>query len=158
MKKITIIALHLGYGGIEKSIASLSNMLCDNYKIEIISTYKLYDKPAFKINKKVKIKYLMNEKPNKAEFIGLLKKGKLIESFKEGLKSIKVLYLKRKKVIEAIKNINSDVIISTRAFHNKLLGKYGKMNIVKIAWEHSHHNNNKKYIKALVKSCKNMNY
>jgi glycosyltransferase involved in cell wall biosynthesis len=100
----------------------------------------------------------MNEKPNKAEFIKLLKKGKLIESFKEGLKSIKVLYLKRKKMIEAIKNIDSDIIISTRAFHNKLLGKYAKEGTVNIAWEHSHHNNNKRYINALVKSCKNMDY
>ena len=46
MKKITILALHLGYGGIEKAISSLSNSLCEEYDIEIISTYKLYDNPA----------------------------------------------------------------------------------------------------------------
>jgi glycosyltransferase involved in cell wall biosynthesis len=158
MKKITIIALHLGYGGIEKAIASFSNMLCDTYKIEIISTYKLYDKPAFKINRKVKIKYLMTEKPNKIEFMSLVKKGKLIGAFKEALYGLKVLYLKKKKMIEAIKEIDSDIIISTRPFHNKLLGKYSKEGILKIAWEHSHHNNNKKYINTLIKSCKNIDY
>ena len=31
MKKITILALHLGYGGIEKCIAALANSLVDTY-------------------------------------------------------------------------------------------------------------------------------
>ena len=31
VKKITILALHLGYGGVEKAIASLSNILVDKY-------------------------------------------------------------------------------------------------------------------------------
>ena len=34
MKKITILSLHLGVGGIEKYISSLSKMLCDDYEIE----------------------------------------------------------------------------------------------------------------------------
>ena len=43
MKKITIFALHLGYGGIENAIINLANMLCDKYEVEIVSIYKLYD-------------------------------------------------------------------------------------------------------------------
>ena len=42
--KVTILALHLGYGGVEKAISSLSNILIDKYDVEIISVYKLYDK------------------------------------------------------------------------------------------------------------------
>ena len=45
--KVTILALHLGYGGVEKAISSLSNILIDKYDVEIISVYKLYDKPGF---------------------------------------------------------------------------------------------------------------
>ena len=41
MKKIAILALHLGYGGVEKSIAALANILCEKYKVEIICIYKL---------------------------------------------------------------------------------------------------------------------
>ena len=39
MKKITILALHLGYGGIEKCISTLSNSLIDNYEIEKSQKY-----------------------------------------------------------------------------------------------------------------------
>ena len=35
MKKISILSLHLGYGGIEKSITALANLLCEDYEVEI---------------------------------------------------------------------------------------------------------------------------
>ena len=54
-KKITIFALHLGFGGVEKYLSSLCKMLKENYDIEIISTYKVLDKPAFPFSEKVKI-------------------------------------------------------------------------------------------------------
>ena len=37
INKISIIVLHLGFGGVENSICSLANMLCDYYNIEIIN-------------------------------------------------------------------------------------------------------------------------
>ena len=43
MKKVTILALHLGYGGIENVISTLANTLSSKYDVEIISTYKLYN-------------------------------------------------------------------------------------------------------------------
>ena len=68
MKKISILALHLGYGGIEKCIVNLANALCENYDIEIAVCYKLYDKPSFDIDKRVKIKYLNKDiVPNNIE-------------------------------------------------------------------------------------------
>lgn len=66
MKKITILALHLGTGGAEKSIASLANILSEQNEVEIISTYRTTDKPAFDINPKVKITYLLGDlRPNR---------------------------------------------------------------------------------------------
>ena len=47
MKKISILSLHLGYGGIEKSIAALVNILCKDFEVEIACTYKLYYKPFY---------------------------------------------------------------------------------------------------------------
>jgi hypothetical protein len=82
MKKITILCLHLGVGGIEKYISSLSKMLEQNYKIEIISTYKTLDKPAFDFSDKVKIKYLINDRPYKEELKDSIKKLKLISIVK----------------------------------------------------------------------------
>ena len=155
MKKVTIIALHLGYGGIEKAITSLANSICDIYEVEVVSTYKLYDEPVFKLNKKVKVSYLIeNLKPNHKE---------LKEAFKSFIckqigTTLKILRLRKNKMISFIKKCNSDIIISTRDIHNRWLGKYAKANILKIGWEHNHHNNNNKYIKKVVNSVKNLDY
>ena len=152
------MALHLGYGGVEKYISNICNIIGNDYNIEIICTYKLYDKPAFKINDRVKIKYLINEGPNRKEITTAIKKRKIKDIINESLKSIKILFLKYKLNIKAIKQIDSDYIITTRDFHNKLVGKYARRDIIKIATEHNHHNNDEKYIKKVVNSVKNFNY
>ncbi len=160
MKKITILALHLGYGGVEKAIATLSNILVDKYDVEIISVYRLYDEPAFYIDNRVKITYLLDSalSPNKKEFKEALNLKNPIKIFKEGFKSTKILILKKNKMIEAIKKINSGIIISTRIEHNQLLSKFKNENIITIAQEHTHHNNDEQYISDLVNSCRNINY
>lgn len=159
MKKLTILALHLGYGGIERAISMLANSLADKYDITIVSTYKLYDEPPFILDKRIKIDYLIEDMiPNKNEFINSLKSLKFINTFKEGIKSIKILKQKKEKMINYIKNCKSDIMISTRDIHNEWLGKYGNENIIKIGWEHNHHNNNKKYINKVVNSVKKLDY
>lgn len=156
--KVTILALHLGYGGVEQYISSLCKMLDNNYEIEIISTYKVLDKPAFVFGDRVKITYLINDKPNKEEFKQALKDKNIINILKEGFKSIKLLYLKRVRNIYAIRNIYSEYIITTRSFHNKLVSYYAYDNIIKIATEHNYHNNDKKYIHSLINSIKGYDY
>ncbi len=156
MKKISILALHDGVGGAEKYISTLCLMLKDLYEIEVIFTYKskdkVYDYPGAQIT------YLINDISNREEFKNALKSKKFFLTFKEGIKSVKLLYLKRKLNIKAIKNITSDYIITTRAFHNKYVGKYAKKNIIKIATEHNHHNNNTKYIKKTLNCIKKLDY
>ena len=149
--KVTILALHLGYGGVEKSISSLSNILIDKYDVEIISVY---------IDDRVKIKYLLDTElsPNKKELKDAIRTKNPIKILSEGLKSVKILKLKSSKMIDAIKNIDSGIVISTRIEHNKLLSKYGNKNLITIAQEHTYHNENEKYIKDLVESCKNIDY
>jgi hypothetical protein len=114
MKKITIIALHLGYGGIEKCIANTANSLCEDYNINIVSVYKLYDKPPFKLNRKIKITYLMNDdtalkvdlykklfrklkiiKLCKALYNDYLKKLNFKGLFKDTLNSIKIQLIEK---------------------------------------------------------------
>ena len=142
MKKITILALHLNYGGIEKYIYSLTEMLKNDYKIEIISTYKVDINPAYNFDKKVKIKYLIDGKPNRAKLFN----------------SIKKLYLKYKLNIEAIKNIDSDIIITTRYFHNSLVKKYAKEGIIKIASEHNSCDDSIIYNNKVMKSVDGFDY
>lgn len=158
MKKIAILSLHLNYGGVEKAVSTLANMLCDDYKVEIICTYKMGNKPVYKIDDKVKIKYLIPYGPNKKEIKQNFKNFKIFNLLKEGIKAIKVLYLRKKTMIDYIKNSDADVIISTRVLFTNYLSKHGKESIIKIAQEHRHHLNDQKYIQNLNDACKNIDY
>lgn len=159
MKKISILSLHLGYGGIEKSIIALANLLCKKYEVEIVCTYKLYDKPVFDLNKKVKVCYLMDGyRPNRVEFKRALKKKKIFTALKEGLKSLKILHLRRKTMINYIKNSDADVIISTRDIFNAWLGDYAKSEVLKIGWEHNHYHDNYRYARNVIRSVYYLDY
>lgn len=158
-KKITILALHLGYGGVEKYISSLCRMLDSDYEIEIISTYNLLnDQTAFPFSNKIKINYLINNGPNKDEFKMALHNKNIIKIIKEGIISVKIILLKYIRNIFAIKKINSKYIITTRVFHNNLVKLYGRSDIVKIATEHNFHNNDSKYINSLINSVDGFDY
>lgn len=159
MKKIAILSLHLGYGGAEKSVAALANILCEKYETEIVCTYKLYEKPAFWIDERVKITYLVdNYTPNKKEFKDKLHQKRVISAFLEGLKSIKILYLRRKTMVKYIKNSSADIIISTKDIFDRWLGDYASPSVIKIGWEHNHHHNNKRYALNIIKSSWNLDY
>ena len=158
MKKVTILALHLGYGGIERAITDLANSLVNDYIVEVVSTYKVYDEPVNKLDRRVLVTYLSDLKPNKKEFKSALKRLKLISAFREGIKSLKILKLKKSLMVDFIKNCNSDIIISTRDIHNNWLGLYGKENVLKIGWEHNHHHGNMKYVNKIIKSCEKLDY
>ncbi|MBQ2639531.1 MAG: glycosyltransferase [Bacilli bacterium] len=159
MKKISILTLHLGYGGVEKSIVSLANILCKKYKVEIACTYKLYDEPVFDLDERVSVKYLVSDYvPNKREFLNELRHHRYIRAFKEGLKSVKILYLRRKTMVDYIKNTNANTIISTKDVFDRWLGDYGSPKTKKIGWEHNHHHNNKQYALNIIRSCKKLDY
>lgn len=157
--KIAIYALHLGVGGVEKYVITLANMLSSQHDVEIVSTYRIQEQPAFKVLPEVKVTYLLeNLKPNKEELRSSIKNKNFVEIIKQGFLALKVLWLKRRVNIKSIKKCNSDVIISTRVFHNNLIGKFADKKIVKITGEHNHHNENQKYIQSVIQSCKNFDY
>ena len=159
MKKVSILSLHLGYGGIEKCVTTLANTLCSRYEVEIAVCYKLYDKPAFDIDDRVKIKYLNESlKPNNNEFRQYLKDKKFIRAFNEGVKGVKGLYRRKKTMVNYIMNCNSDVIISTRDVFNYWLCGYGKKDTIKIGWEHNHFHENYKYAGNVSRSARGLDY
>lgn len=177
MKKIEILALHLGYGGIEKAICDLSNMLIDNYEIEIIAAYKLYDKYVFNLDKRVKVRYLINSNLSKRvevykknlkslKLIKLIKnlykdyfkKFRISSLVKDTFLSMKMVIDKRKLMINYVKNSNSDIIISTRDIYNEILGKYAKKEVLKIGWEHNNDYDDIKKKKRIIESVKNLDY
>ena len=158
MKKITILSLHLGYGGIEKCVANLANMLAHFYDVEIVCSYKILEVPAFYINPSVNIKYLMKEVPNKKEFKTKLKNHKYIGALGEAIKGSRILYKRKKTMIRYIMNCQSDVIISTRDIFDDYLGTYAKKDVLKIGWEHNHYHDNMKYAENVVRSSSNLDY
>lgn len=156
--KISILSLHMGYGGIERSIVNQANMLSQNYRVEIISLYKLSFEIPYQLNKNVKLIYLSDLKPNKEEFLKYFHFKNILKIISEGLKSIKILYFKKKLIGDYIYNSDSKIIISTRLEFTKLLNKYYNANCIRIAEEHVYHHNNVKYINKLKKALKNINY
>lgn len=159
MKKISILALHLGFGGIEKSIIALANLLCERYQVEIACCYKLYDEPAFNLDSRVEVKYLMGKhKPNREEWKASIKKKKPISFVKETLYGVKVLNLRRSSMVNYIKNSDSNIIISTRDILNEWLGEYAPPGSIKIGWEHNHYNKAKGYADNVVRTAKNLDY
>lgn len=158
MKKISILSLHLGYGGIEKSVAALANMLVEKYEVEIACSYKLFDSSVFPVDERVKIVYLTNVKPNKDTLKKAIKKKNIFKIFKEGIYSAKVLYQRKKTMVNYIKKSNSDVMIATRDIFDEWLGIYGKDNVLKIGWEHNHYHGDFKYASNITRSNKNLDY
>ena len=158
MKKLSILSLHLGYGGIEKSVAALANMLCEKYEVEIACSYKLFEKSVFPVNDKVSIKYLTDVQPNRKEFKSAIRSKNIFKIFKEGLYAVKVLMKRRNTMIKYIKNCDSDAIIATRDIFDEWLGDYGKEETLKIGWEHNHYHNDFKYASNITRSNKKLDY
>ena len=157
-EKISILSLHLNVGGIEKAICDQANMLSEKYNVEIITLYKMNNTIPYKLNKNVKVIYLSKVKPNKEEFKKYLKEKDIINTFKEGIKAIKILYLKKQLMAEYIYNSDSKIIISTRLYFTKLLNKYKNPEAITIAEEHVYHHESKKYFRKLDKALKNIDY
>ncbi len=159
MKKIAILSLHLGYGGIEKSVSTLANMLVKYYEVEIISTYKIYEKPVFDIDPRVKIRYLITDYvPNQREFREALRNKHFLKAFKEGFLGFRKLFTRRRVNIKYIKNSDADIIIATRDIFDKWLSVHAPSGVLKIGWEHNHYHGDMGYANKIVRDCWKLDY
>lgn len=156
-KKITLLLLHLQFGGIEKQTITFANELSKKYEVEIISAYSMKLEPAYEVNENIRIKYLIDDAPNRNEFKEAVQKRNIIKIFKEGLKAIKILYLKNYLMIKEIKKLNCDFVFSTRIEYANMLSKYAPKGIITMTEEHLHDDSDK-YIKKIRKSFKNLDY
>ena len=159
MKKILFLALHLGFGGAEKAIISEANILADKYDVEIACAYKIYDRPAFPVDDRVKITYLSETlKPNKEELKHAIKRKAPISILKEICTSIRVLHHRVHSIKKVVQNTDADIIISTRTLFHSILAQNKRAGVITIAQEHNHHNNDEKYIQEIVDSVKGIDY
>lgn len=155
-KKVYITALHMQHGGIEMAISLLSNALAKRgYVVTILSVYNLGD-VAYKLEPNVKVHYLTKVAPNRTAFMQAKSERNVYKLFKEGLYSLKVLYLKNKSMKNAISNIEDGIIISTRNEHSVLLSKYGRKGVCKIAQLHHDHEFKREYVRDFQNNYKNI--
>lgn len=156
MKKVRIIALHLAYGGIEKAIISTANLLAEQYDVEIISVYNMPNSPAFKLDERVKIRYLLKETPNREEWKEAVRAFRPAAVVKESAKSLRILAAKKRAVIETVKAVHDGALITTRHEDNLVLSKYGDRNILKIAQLHHDHRFEKKLVRDFAENYGNI--
>lgn len=149
-KKISILSLHLGFGGVEQVVTNTANMLSNDYDVEIVSLYKSKENIPFKVNEKVKITYLSNLISNRAEFKAAVKNKKIFKIIKEGIKAIYILINKNQLMRSYILTSDAKVIISSRYSFSKILNYCGRDNSYKIHHEHTFSVNDK-YINNLNK-------
>lgn len=156
MKKVRIIALHLAYGGIEKAIISMANLLSERYEVEIISVYNMPDSPAFRVDERVRIRYLLDETPNREEWKAAVRDFRPIAVVNESVKSLRILTAKKRAVIDTVKSVHDGTLITTRHEDNLILSKYGDKNVLKIAQLHHDHRFEKKLLKDFAKNYGNI--
>ena len=157
-RKIVILSLTLGYGGIEKYISSLCKMLGDKYEIKIICNYKQSNKPAFDYHN-ASIEYVYEREFRNASLKELLKRFKILEMLKELTGRFILKFKEKKLIVKKIKEANCDIIITTRLAHNRIINKYfKKTSILKIATEHNSYDIYKNYDKKICSSVKNFDY
>jgi len=95
-KKLEILVYHLGYGGIEKAVSSLVEVLKNDYEISILSFYRLYNQPVFVIDSNIPIRYLYEtDVPLKVKKYNQLIKKKQIGKLRTGRNWIVVQRLSR---------------------------------------------------------------
>ncbi|MGE0975731.1 glycosyltransferase family 4 protein [Staphylococcus cohnii] len=146
MKSITFFTHNVyAMGGTVKSISQLANVLAEKgHKVEIISVFKGASKPYFKLHKSIKVRALTDYQLHflniKAIFFNRIRKytpfsrPKLISQYEPGLYQFS-RYIE-KKMIQAIRNVSTDMLIGTRASFNILIAHYGPQNVEKIGMEH----------------------
>ena len=157
-KRIVILSLTLGYGGIEKYISSLCKMFKDDYFVKIICNYKELEKPAFNYYN-ANIEYFVNHDFSTVSGKKKIKKRKYVKAIVELMSRFKNKYLEKSLMKKKVKNLDCDVVITTRLSHNKIVNKYLKnKKILKIATEHNSYDIDLDYDKKICNSVSNYNY
>lgn len=147
-KSITILVHNLYYmGGTTRAVTNTANMLSEQgHKVTIISTFRSQKEPYFPLNNQIKLVPIIDyTKSSKQRIVNIvfnrlnrfcypIFKSKEIHSDEPGIQQFS-RYIE-KKLIETIKNLQTDVLISTRASYNLLVAKYAPDSVQLIAQEH----------------------
>lgn len=146
MKSFTFLVHNIYHmGGTTKSISNLANILKEKgHTVKIISVFKASEQPYFNLHEKIEIepiieygktiKGLQHILFNRINKFTPLLKPKYIHPSEPGLNQFSSYV--EKKIIQKIKEVDTDIIIGTRASYNLLVAQYAKSDIFKIGMEH----------------------
>ena len=150
-KTVNIIALHLGVGGVEKAIISMANLFAQRYEVNLFSVYNMPGSPAFPVDSRVHILYMLPHIPNREEWKAALRGLPPIRFVRESIRSVKILLGKKRAVRRIIQSVAGGVLITTRHEDNVQLSKYGADGVLKIGQLHHDHRFEKKYVRGFQK-------
>ena len=150
-KTVNIIALHLGVGGVEKAIISMANLFAQRYEVNLFSVYNMPGSPAFSVDSRVHILYMLRDIPNREEWKAALRGLRPIRFVRESIRSVKILLGKKRAVRRIIQSVAGGVLITTRHEDNVQLSKYGADGVLKIGQLHHDHRFEKKYVRGFQK-------
>lgn len=147
-KSITILVHNLFFmGGTTRAVSNTANMLSEKgHSVTILSTFRSQKDPYFPLNKKIKVKSIIDyTSENKRRLIHILFnrlnhffypifKSKHIHLDEPGIRQFSRFI--EKKMIREIQQVDTDILISTRASYNLLVAEYASKNVKIIAQEH----------------------
>jgi len=135
-------------GGVEKAVISTANLLAQRCEVNLFSVYNMPGSPAFSLDERVKLHYLLQEIPNREEWKAAIRDRNPLQFIKESVKSVRILAGKKRAVRTVIESIREGVIICTRHEDNLQLSRYGSKDVLKIAQIHHDHCFDKKLVKG----------
>ena len=158
MKKITIVTVYPFYGGIERFVTTLANMLAEDNEVSVICLYGRKGEWKFPLGKSIKIEYLIKNAPEMISLKELIARRKVGRIASEMHRRFKISADSRAALKNALSALRSDIVITERTLMSKYVGKYCNNRTKKIATDHNYHQNDKKYIEALLRSLRGFEY
>ena len=157
--KITFLVYNIyGIGGTVRTVVNTANYLVESgYKVEIVSIRKTYETPKFNINPKIKLTPLYNTKKGipgngiKSSVARILEKlPSLLINKTEDLYHMLNMYTDV-LLYKKLKNLKTDVFITTFPSLNVLSAKFVDCKIIRIGQEHAQISVHKPSLKRNIK-------
>ncbi|BCI59802.1 glycosyl transferase [Solibaculum mannosilyticum] len=156
-EKIWILALHLAFGGVEKAIVNMANLFVEQgHPVEILCVYDMPDSPAFPLDPRVKITYLLKDTPNRQQWKESIRSKNPFSIVRESVKAARILLGKKRCVRRAVQSISDGIVITTRHEDSLALSKYGRPGVFKIAQLHHDHRFDPTYVKGFADGYQNI--
>ncbi|OFV06709.1 MULTISPECIES: glycosyltransferase family 4 protein [Staphylococcus] len=168
MKSFTFFMHNIySMGGTVKSISQLANVLAEKgHSVTIISIFRKTNEPYFYLHKNIKIKILIDYRAKPSNLVAMaanrinkytpLLSPKHLSQYESGIDQFSSYV--EKKMIKAIKQVSSDVLVGTRASFNILISKYHNKKVTTVAMEHMDFNAySPKYQQQIIRAYRDVN-